>query len=89
LGNEYRDLIPCFVYLIKKNMAALIIESNNSKNLKLIAELAKQLGSRVKSVSLENMEDFIFGEMINESKTGDLISKEDLLKTLQNNKSKN
>ncbi|TKC00798.1 amidohydrolase family protein [Pedobacter cryophilus] len=41
-------------------MAALIIESTNSKNLKLIAELAKQLGSRVKSVSDEALIDFEF-----------------------------
>ena len=32
-------------------MAALIIETENSKNLKLIADLAKQLGIKVKSVS--------------------------------------
>ena len=41
-------------------MAALIIESTNSKNLKLIAELAKQLGSRVKSVSDKDLIDFEF-----------------------------
>lgn len=65
-------------------MAALIIESTNSKNLKLIAELAKQLGIKVKSVSLEDKEDYIFGEMIQKAKTGVLISKDDLFNTLQN-----
>ena len=51
----------CFVYLIKtKIMAALLIESTNPKNLKLIAELAKQLGSKVKSISDEVLLNFEF-----------------------------
>lgn len=64
-------------------MAALIIETRNSKNLKLIADLAKQLGIKVKSVSVEDVEDLIFGEMIHEAKTGEKVSKEDLLTALQ------
>ena len=52
-------MIPCFVYLNKtKIMAALIIESTNLKNLKLIAELAKQLGSKVNSISDEVLLNF-------------------------------
>ena len=41
-------------------MAALLIESTNPKNLKLIAELAKQLGSKVKSISDEGLLNFEF-----------------------------
>ena len=41
-------------------MAALLIESTNPKNLKLIAELAKQLGSKVNSISDEVLLNFEF-----------------------------
>ena len=41
-------------------MAALLIESTNPKNLKLIAELAKQLGSKVKSISDKGLLNFEF-----------------------------
>ncbi len=64
-------------------MAALIIETSNPKSLKLIAELAKQLGSKVKSISPNDIEDVLFGEMIDNAKTGEYVSKEDLLKFLQ------
>ncbi len=63
-------------------MAALIIETTNSKNLKLIAELAKRLGSNVKTISIEDMEDLVFGEMIHKAKSGELISKEELFNKL-------
>ena len=43
-----------------KIMAALLIESTNPKNLKLIAELAKQLGSKVNSISDEVLLNFEF-----------------------------
>ncbi len=57
-------------------MAALIIETNNPKSLKLIAELANQLGSRVKSISVTDMEDVFFCEMIDKAKTGEYVSTE-------------
>ena len=41
-------------------MAALLIESTKPKNLKLIAELAKQLGSKVNSISDEVLLNFEF-----------------------------
>lgn len=66
-------------------MAALLIETTDSKNLKLIAELAKQLGGKVKSISLTEMEDIVLGEMMAEAKTNEYISKEDLFKSLDAN----
>ncbi len=63
-------------------MAALIIETSNTKSLKLISELAKQLGSSVKSISMDDMEDMLFGEMIDKAKTGKYISKAALLEKL-------
>lgn len=63
-------------------MATLIIETSNAKNLKLIADLAKQLGSKVKSISKTDLEDITFGKMMDEVKTGEFVSKEELLKKL-------
>lgn len=36
-------------------MASLLIESNNMKNLKLMAKLAKQLGDKAKIISTESI----------------------------------
>lgn len=63
-------------------MAALIIETTNTRNLKLIAELAKQLGINVKSISIDDMEDMLFGEMIDKAKTGKYVSKKALIEKL-------
>lgn len=63
-------------------MGAIVIK-NDSKSLKLIAELAKRLGSKVANLDDEQFEDFTFGEMMKEAKTGDLVSRESIMQKLQ------
>ncbi len=63
-------------------MAALIIESKNPENLKILASLAKKLGDNVKSVSIDDMEDMFFGEMMKKVKTGKTVSRDSIMKTL-------
>ena len=63
-------------------MGAIVIK-NDSKSLKLIAELAKRLGSKVANLNDEQFEDFTFGEMMKEAKTGDLVSRESIMQKLQ------
>lgn len=67
-------------------MDALLIEPSDLKSFKLISEMAKQLGSRVKSISIEDKEDLVLGEMMKGAKTGEYVSKEDLLKKLRSTK---
>ncbi|MGB4775586.1 MAG: hypothetical protein WBP45_10460 [Daejeonella sp.] len=64
-------------------MAALIIESKDPKNLKLLTELAKKMGDKVQAISIEDMEDLIFGQMMDKEKTGKTVSGTDVMKKLE------
>jgi hypothetical protein len=63
-------------------MAALIIKSKNPENLRLLAEIAKKMGDTAQTISLNDMEDLVFGEMMNKAKTGKTVSREEVMKTL-------
>lgn len=63
-------------------MGAIVIK-NDSKSLKLISELAKRLGSKVAKIDDAQLEDFTFGEMMKEAKTGELVSRESIMQKLQ------
>jgi hypothetical protein len=63
-------------------MGAIVIK-NDSKNLKLIAELATRLGSKVAKMDDEQLEDFTFGKMLKEAKTGETVSRESVMQKLQ------
>ena len=63
-------------------MGAIIIKSDN-KNLKLIIELAKRLGSDVVKLDDSQLEDFSFGEMMKEAKTGKTVSRESIMDKLK------
>jgi hypothetical protein len=47
--------------LINKNIASLIIQSDNSDSLELIARLAEKLGVHVNAVTEEQSEDLAMG----------------------------
>jgi len=63
-------------------MAALIIESKNPKNLKLLADLARQLGDTAKSISANDVEDLLLGAVMDREKTGMYVSKDEIMKKL-------
>lgn len=63
-------------------MAALIIESNNPDNLKLLASIAKKLGDKTKRISANDMEDLFLGQMMDEVKTGVDVSEDEIMKAL-------
>lgn len=63
-------------------MGAIVIKSD-SKSLKLIAQLAKRLGSQVAKLDDEQLEDFTFGQMLKEAKTGEAVSRESIMQKLQ------
>lgn len=63
-------------------MGAIVIKSD-SKSLKLITELAKRLGSKVSKLNDEQLEDFTFGEMMKEAKTGETVSRETVMNKLK------
>jgi hypothetical protein len=63
-------------------MGAIVIKSD-AKNLRLISELAKRLGSQVANLSDDQLEDFTFGEMMKEVKTGKCESREIIMEKLK------
>lgn len=63
-------------------MSALIIESKNPENLKILSSLAKMLGDQVKAIDVEEIEDLLFGKMMENVKTGDKVSRENIMKSL-------
>jgi len=64
-------------------MASIIIQSDNSDNLELIAKLAKKLGINVSDVSDEQSEDLALGKIMMNSKTGKSVSRESIIKKLR------
>jgi hypothetical protein len=63
-------------------MAAIIIKSDNLKNLKLLADLAQQLGGKAASVNADDVEDLLLGELMNREKTGRKANKAKVMKML-------
>jgi lysophospholipid acyltransferase (LPLAT)-like uncharacterized protein len=65
-------------------MASIIIQSENSDNVELIAKLAKKLGINVSDVTDEQSEDLALGSMMTKVKTGKNVSRESIMKKLHN-----
>ena len=64
-------------------MASLIIQSDNSDNLELIAKLAQKLGIQVNSVTEEQSEDLAIGTIMANAKTGKAVSRDSIMKKLR------
>jgi len=64
-------------------MGALIIKGDTDNN-KILAKLAKKLGNKVISINEEEYEDFALGKMMDESKTGQTATREEVMKKLKN-----
>ena len=56
-------------------MGAIIIKSDNTKHLKLLAELAEQLGEKVGRLTTAQMEDLHLGLLMKKEKTGKVVKK--------------
>lgn len=63
-------------------MAAIVIKSTNSKHLKLLAELAEQLGETVNKLSASEAEDLQLGLLMKKQKTGKTVSRAAIFKHL-------
>jgi urease accessory protein UreF len=86
LHKQHFYLIKAFLYLSVLNiiMASIIIQSENSDNVKLIAKLAKKLGINVSDVTDEQSEDLALGSIMTKVKTGENVSRESIMKKLHN-----
>jgi len=63
-------------------METIIIQAASKSNGKLLMEMAKKLGENVRILDKETAEDLSFGKMMQEAKTGKLVSKKSILSQL-------
>lgn len=63
-------------------MGAIIIRADSRSN-KILSELARKLGGKVLNMNDEQFEDFALGSLMDSVKTGETVSREDVMKKLQ------
>ena len=63
-------------------MGAIIIKADNKSN-KILSDLARKLGGNVFSLSEDQYEDLLLGQLMDSQKTGELVSRESILKKLK------
>lgn len=62
-------------------MSAIVINAD-SGNLKILTELARKLGGEVTKINDAQLEDLLFGKIIDKEKTGENVSRESIITLL-------
>ncbi len=63
-------------------METIIIQTQSKSSRRLLLELAKKMGEKAVVLDKEIADDLLFGKMMEEKKTGNLVSKENILSIL-------
>jgi hypothetical protein len=63
-------------------MGAVVIKIDG-KNNRLISKLVKELGGKVISINDEQYEDLVLGKLMDEEKTNELVSREEIMDKLR------
>lgn len=63
-------------------MGAVVIKIDK-KNNRLISKLAKELGGKVISIDDEQYEDLVLGQLMDEEKTNELVSRDEIISKLR------
>lgn len=63
-------------------MKAIILESNNSSDIRLLVELAKKLNIRTKILSSEEKEDIALANAMLQEESGKYLTEEELVNKL-------
>ncbi len=63
-------------------MSAIIIKADDKSN-KILKELAKRLGANVVNMNDAQYEDFLMGSILDSEKTGEDVSRNEVIKKLQ------
>jgi hypothetical protein len=63
----------------------VILEGNSISNLKLLTDLAKKLGIKVKYLTEEELEEVGILKAIEEGKTGEYVDADEFINTLRKN----
>jgi len=72
-----------FVSIEFTRMAAIVIENIDKANLKLLAEMARKLGSKVTTLTPMQSEDLALGLIMQKEKTGKTVSRDAVMKKLR------
>lgn len=64
-------------------MKAIILESKNSSDIRLLVELAKKLNIRAKILSSEDKEDIALANAILQEESGEYLTEEELINKLE------
>lgn len=64
-------------------MQSVLLNSDSKSNLKLLTEMAKKIGVKVKFLSEEDMEDMGLLKAMNNSRTNKTISSKEFVKSLR------
>jgi hypothetical protein len=64
-------------------MKAIILEGNNSSDIRLLVELAKKLNIRAKILSSEDKEDIALANAILQEESGEYLTEEELINKLE------
>ncbi len=69
--------------LFKKiDMSAIVIKADSKSN-KILKDLAKKLGANVLNMNDNQYEDFLLGSIINSEKTGEDVTREEVITKLK------
>jgi hypothetical protein len=63
-------------------MSAIVIKADSKSN-KILKDLAKKLGANVLNMNDNQYEDFLLGSIINSEKTGEDVTREEVIKKLK------
>ena len=63
-------------------METILIQTESKSTRKLLMDLAKKLGEKVKILDSEIAEELAFGKMMQQAKTGKTVSKQSILTQL-------
>ncbi len=64
-------------------MKSAILTSASNKNLKILIELAKQLGIKTKILTEEQLEDIGLSKAIKQGRTGDFVDTDEFVNSLK------
>ncbi len=63
-------------------MSAILIQADD-RSRKLLQELAERLGAKVTKLKAEQIEDLMLGVLMDQVKTGEIVSRERIMKKLK------
>ncbi len=64
-------------------MKTVLVSGKDSSNMKLLMDLAKKLGIKAKSLSKQEIEDWLIAKRIDAGLKSETVSKDSIMKVLQ------